>query len=63
MKERTAHTAEQIAGAERITKILMSIPKEARDMAAIAVAAYADGFQAGQAFKDSEEGRQVLANQ
>ena len=60
---RKAYTPEQIANTERIIKLLMALPENIRDVVAIAGSAYIDGFQAGQAFKESEEGREVLANQ
>lgn len=66
MKNTKAHTPEQVAGAEKIINILMTVPDDIRDIAAIAASAYIDGLIAGQVIResaDSDEGRKVLANQ
>lgn len=63
MKERNAYTPEQIAGTERVIKVLMNLPENIRDTVAIAASAYIDGLIAGQALRDSEKDREVLADQ
>ena len=63
-KETVAHSPEQIAGTERAIKILLAMPRETRDMAAMVTCAFVEGLQAGQKLKDdSDEGRKVLADQ
>lgn len=64
MKEVKAYSPEQIAGTERAIKILLAMPRETRNMAAMVTCAFVEGLQAGQKLKDdSDEGRKVLADQ
>ena len=60
MKEERAYTPEQIAGTERAIKILLAMPKDTRDMAAMVTCAFVEGRQAGQKLKDSD--REILAD-
>ena len=60
MKEERAYTPEQIAGTERAIKILLAMPKDTRDMAAMVTCAFVEGLQAGQKLKDSD--REILAD-
>ena len=62
MREQRAYSPEQIAGTERVIKILLAMPKDTRDMAAMITSAFAEGLQAGQRLKDEKDGREVLAN-
>ena len=64
MKEERAYTPEQNAGTERAIKILLAMPKDTRDMAAMVTSAFVEGLLAGQALKEDKDGRrEVLANQ
>lgn len=60
-KDVKAYSPDQIAGAERAIKILLSMSKDTRDMAAMVTCAFVEGLQAGQNLK-KEDGREVLAD-
>ena len=46
------------------TPILLAMPKDTRDMAAMVTSAFVEGLLAGQALKEDKDGRrEVLANQ
>lgn len=63
MKEVKTYSPEQIAGTERAIKILLAMPKDTRDMAAMVTSAFVEGLLAGQQVRDSKEpGREVLAD-
>ena len=62
MKNSKSYIPEQIAGAERVIKILLAMPKDTREMAAIVTSAYIEGLLAGQALKEEHAGREVLAD-
>ena len=62
MKEVKAYSPEQIAGTERAIKILLAMPKDTRDMAAMITSAFVEGLETGQRLKETNDGREVLAD-
>lgn len=58
--ENKAHSPEQIANTERVIRILLAMPKDTRDTAAMVTSAFVEGMLAGQKLK--EDGRKVLAD-
>lgn len=64
-KEAKVYTPQQVAGAERVIKILFTMPKDTRDIAAMVTNAFVDGLVAGQQLRSDEAakpGREVLAD-